>query len=263
MAAAREDPDVAFEVRQKLDVDARLVAGNVIAQRGHGVFRRAAACRRRAADCARRWRRCRNRPRRFRRWCATASRDAPREISSDARLFDLRAGVLGALEQHAVQVEARIDQQRLVEFQRDFARFGRGQHGFGDQPLGRGVLDQERILAVGLIGEAAAAGLLPGELFVEQLHARPADASCSAANAPAGPPPRMATRFILFLPAGGRSCGEGILPPPPAGRHAPPCGLSAPGARRRHGAAMRIAARSQPASLPWPTTTHLLFCCSR
>ena len=35
------------------------------------------------------------------------------------------------------------------------------------EPLGRGVLDQEGILAVSLVRQAAAARLLPGELLVE------------------------------------------------------------------------------------------------
>ena len=34
--------------------------------------------------------------------------------SEHARLFDLGAGALGALQQHAVQIEARIDHERLV-----------------------------------------------------------------------------------------------------------------------------------------------------
>src|ERR1035437_10914875 len=37
MAAPREDPDVSLQVRQKLDVDSRLVALYVVTQRGHGV----------------------------------------------------------------------------------------------------------------------------------------------------------------------------------------------------------------------------------
>src|SRR6266481_8546285 len=40
MAAARKYPDVAFQARQKLDVDLHLLARHVISQRRHRVFRR-------------------------------------------------------------------------------------------------------------------------------------------------------------------------------------------------------------------------------
>ena len=51
-----------------------------------------------------------------------------RELGN-ARLLDLRAGALGALEQHVVQIEARIDQQRLVELEAHLAGARGGQHG--------------------------------------------------------------------------------------------------------------------------------------
>ena len=58
---------------------------------------------------------------------AAVRSSSPRDARSQhARLLDLRAGALGAFEQHAVQVEARINQQRLVQLQLDFARVGRG-----------------------------------------------------------------------------------------------------------------------------------------
>ena len=44
------------------------------------------------------------------------------------------------------------------------------QDALGNEALGSGVLYQKRILAVGLVREPAAAGLLPCELFVEELH---------------------------------------------------------------------------------------------
>src|SRR5579863_1355785 len=48
------------------------------------------------------------------------------------------------------------------------AGFGRADYGLVHQLLGTRIVEQKRILAVRLIGEAAAAGLLPGELVVEQ-----------------------------------------------------------------------------------------------
>ena len=40
MAAARKNPDVAFQTRQKLNVDVLLLRRDVVAQRGHGVLAR-------------------------------------------------------------------------------------------------------------------------------------------------------------------------------------------------------------------------------
>src|SRR5438270_2009713 len=39
MAAARENPDVSFQLRQKLDIDTSLLAGHVVTQSGHGIGR--------------------------------------------------------------------------------------------------------------------------------------------------------------------------------------------------------------------------------
>src|SRR5579859_4940557 len=36
-------------------------------------------------------------------------------------LFQLRAGILGAIEQHAIEIHPRIDEQRLTEVHLDFA----------------------------------------------------------------------------------------------------------------------------------------------
>ena len=67
-----------------------------------------------------------------------------------------------------IQVVARIDHQRLAQFERGLAGLRRGQHGLRDEALRRVVVDQERILAVGLVGQPAAARLLPGELLIHQ-----------------------------------------------------------------------------------------------
>ena len=76
--------------------------------------------------------------------------------------------------------------------------FGRRETCFGDHPLRRVVLDQKRILLIRFVGKAAAAGLLPRQLFIKNKVSRPPLARRSAANAPAGPPPRTATRFIAL-----------------------------------------------------------------
>ncbi len=65
---------------------------------------------------------------------------APREIPARAGFLNLGAGVLGAFQEEAVEVETRIDEQRLVEFQRNFAGVGRGQHRLAHFPLGRGIV---------------------------------------------------------------------------------------------------------------------------
>jgi len=71
------------------------------------------------------------------------------------------------VEQHAVQVESRVNENRLAQSQRHISGFGSREHRFSNQFLGRAVVDQKRILTVGFVRQAAAAGFLPGELLVE------------------------------------------------------------------------------------------------
>ena len=70
---------------------------------------------------------------------------------------------------------------------------------------------------------------------------RPAEASCSAANAPAGPPPRIATRFIFLLRAAGLPAKAFCRSP---ARRGIPAAVRI--RRRRHGPAVRaVSARSR------------------
>ena len=113
MAAAGKDPDVAFELRQKLDVDVRPARRDVVAERGHRIRRGQLG-----PDVAQRIARAGGDDAEIG-VCDAAGLVRSRQplrcarCSSHARLFDLRAGALGALEQQPVQIEARIDQQRL------------------------------------------------------------------------------------------------------------------------------------------------------
>ena len=178
------------------------------------------------------------------------SRAVPRDLAH-ARLFDLRARPFGALQQHTVQIQPRIDHQRIVQLQERLAGLGRGKHGFGDEALGGRVIDEKRILVVGLIRQPAAAGLLPGELLVEELHreagrGQPLRGECSRRTTT-----QNGDTFHFFWPAGGRSSGEGI-PPGEAGAPGaaipPPCGFGAAGRHRR-----RRHAECRPGGPPPPS----------
>ena len=167
MAAARKHPEVAFELRQELNVDVLLLLRQVVAQRVHGVARTPLG-----ADVAQPVARASGND-------AEVSLDGPLvglqqpavvpgDRLEDARLLDAGAGTLGPLQQHAVQIETRVDDQRMAQPQARPADPGGGQPCLADQPLRPVVLDQEGIAAVGLVGQAAAAGLLPGQLLVEE-----------------------------------------------------------------------------------------------
>ncbi len=166
MPLAREHPDVPFELREKLDIDLIAGFGHVIAERGHGIG--GAPLRAHLAqgipgtggdDAKIRLRR------------SGARTQAPSVFaalnSQHARLFNFRSGLFRTLQQHAVEIHARIDHQRIVEAHADFPRLRRGDRRLVDQLLRSRVIDQVRILAVGLIRETSAAGLLPRELLVE------------------------------------------------------------------------------------------------
>src|ERR1039457_4598703 len=102
MSTAREDPDISVQLRQKLDVDLVPLAGDVVAEGGHGILSRQLR-----ADIPQ--------------WIPGAGRDHA-EIGVEragfrfetpavrlafdiqhACLLDLRASALGALEQQPVQ----------------------------------------------------------------------------------------------------------------------------------------------------------------
>ena len=82
-----------------------------------------------------------------------------------ALLLDLRAGRFGALQQHAVQIDARIDDQRAGQRHLEGAGFGRREHGVGDEAFRRIVFDQVRILGIGLIGDARRRRAFPRPVF--------------------------------------------------------------------------------------------------
>src|SRR6185437_101484 len=98
------------------------------------------------------------------------SAGAERGGIGDALAADLGAGGAGALEQQGVEVAAREDGDLAVELEQKPAAAGAGELAFGDEI----ALDLERAqegkLAQRLVGEAAAAGLFPGELFIEEHH---------------------------------------------------------------------------------------------
>src|ERR1035437_517061 len=182
-----------------------------------------------------------------------------------ARFFDLRPRPLGPLQQHAVQIVARINHQRVARLQRHLARLGRCQHALRDHPLRGGILNQKRILAVCFMRQRPAARLFPGELLIIQNHAEPGRCQLFRRVGPR----RTATQdcdslHFFFLPAGGRSSRAGILPPAPGAAMPPPCGLSAPGIAPPCGEAPggTCPPPCWPASC-LPTTVHLLSFSSR
>ena len=221
MAAPREDPDVSFQVRQKLDIDLRLVALHVVTQRGHRIGRRELR-----PHVAQRIARARSHDAEIRVHLAAGRLQPPARAlplhARHARLLDLRARPLGPLQQHVVQVESRIDHQRIAQLERHFAGLRRRQHALRDHPLRRGIVNQERVLAVRLVRQPAAARLFPGELFVHQDHAESGRCQflrgvCSRRTAT-----QDCDTLHFFLPAGGRSSGAGILPPAPGAAIDPP-----------------------------------------
>ncbi len=102
---------------------------------------------------------------------AAAGPDLPRARAAGhfehACFLDARARAFGAIEQHPVQVEPGVDHQRLPQREPCRTRALRRQHRFADEPLGRVVLEQEGIAAISLVGQAPAAGFLPGQLVVK------------------------------------------------------------------------------------------------
>ena len=158
---------------------------------------------------------------------------APRARCKHARLLDLRAGLLGAFEEQPIEVEARVDEQRIVEFRVTSPACGAASTVSRTSRLGVGLSSRNGYCCTPC-ASVPLRRASPRRAFHRKAGpVRPADANCAAAKEPAGPPPRMATHFIrLLLRCGGKSFGDGIGAPPGAAvRHdAPPCGFSAPGA---------------------------------
>ncbi len=114
MPAAREHPDVAFQVRQKLDVDVILRGRHIVAERVHGVGRGPLG-----SHVAQRIARARCDDAEIGVELPVPRLEAPSAAAAldaqHARLLQLRAGLFGALQQHAIQIHARIDQQRTAQ----------------------------------------------------------------------------------------------------------------------------------------------------
>src|ERR1039458_5623220 len=199
MPAPREDPDVSLQVRQKLDVDLRLVALDVVPQCRHRVRRREL------------------RPHVAQRIARAGSHDAEVRVHpsgrrlqappgalplhpGDTRFLDLRPGALGPRQQHVVQVEARIDQQRGGQpgSSRPSPAFGADSTLSVTSRLGVEFSIRNGYWLYALCVSAPPQGFSQASFSSIRTTPSPADASFSAANAPAGPPPRIATRFISF-----------------------------------------------------------------
>ncbi len=167
MAAARKDPDVAFKLRQELNIDAFTIARNVVAQSAHGVTRgerRSDAAQGIAgAGCDQAVIRVHNPDFRAQRPACIRAIDV-----QDARFFDLRSRALGAFEQHSVEIETGVNEQRLIESEGDGSASRGGKDGFADGLARRCVVREKRVLGIRFIRQASAAGLLPGEFLVEE-----------------------------------------------------------------------------------------------
>ena len=127
-----------------------------------------------------------------------------------AFLFDLGAGRFGTVEEHAVQINARVNEQRARQLHLEGTGSGRGEHGIGDNLFGRVVFQQIGILRIRFIGDAATAWFFPCELFIKDDCSEAGAGQTFAAVAPAGPPPRTATVFIGLVPV--REDSPGLLP---------------------------------------------------
>src|SRR5258708_5014690 len=111
MSVAREYPDVAFESPEELNVDMLLLGGDIIAERDHGIVDSQAR-----ADIAKRIARPCGDDAVIRvdgsRFCPKRPTLAAAFDLQYAGLFDFRARGFRAPEQHAVELETRINEQR-------------------------------------------------------------------------------------------------------------------------------------------------------
>src|SRR5262249_4530845 len=147
MPAARKNPDIAFEVRKKLNVDAMAIAGNVVTEGAHGVTgcQLCAQIAQRVAGSRRHYAVIRVERTGFR----TKIPAVGRTLNSEhARLFDLCPRSLRTIKQHSVQVVARINEQRVIELQIDGLALGRGENRFRDDLLWSVVFSQKRIFRI-------------------------------------------------------------------------------------------------------------------
>ena len=115
----------------------------------------------------------------------------------------------------------------------------RGEHGFGNEALGSGVIDQKRILVVGLVSQPAAARLFPREFLVEQLHREAGRGQLFRGESSRRTATQNGDTFHFFLAGGGqilRRRHAARKPPPAAAQPFLRRADSARGAWRRHSA---------------------------
>ncbi len=169
MVASRKRPDVAFEVAQKLDRDRIRCLRDEISLR-HFQFV--------ALEGPR-----------FRQQLIAGARGQHQEIRGLPLAFDAIArlgggGVhgdymralnraacfRGAIQQHAVQDRAGIDHDRMSHVECGALVIAADQLDGVHQFLRIGIVEQEREALDGLVGEAAAAGLLPCQVLVKNIY---------------------------------------------------------------------------------------------
>src|SRR5437868_3650053 len=107
MPAPRKHPDVTFELGQKLNIDALAITGDVIPEGAHRVARSQLG-----SKGAQRIPRAGGEHAVVRLHGAGLCAELPAEARAfdiqDARLLELRAGTLGAVEQHRVEIVAGV-----------------------------------------------------------------------------------------------------------------------------------------------------------
>ncbi len=96
-----------------------------------------------------------------------------RRFSADIHRSDMRTDhatsrACGTVEQKAVEYRARVDDDGVIERQQSAIAMARNQLDAVNRFFGVRTVEQEGIAAHGLMGEAAAAGLLPGEMLIKK-----------------------------------------------------------------------------------------------
>ena len=171
MIGAREGPQIAVHAVEKFDFDDFVSRGNEIAQsdleilraKGSGVrqqlISRASGEYNKVGGVF---------------LAAGGKRDAPGAVLhagfdlSDARVNRLAAGGCGAVEEQAVEHGARINHDGPRHLKTRSMAFAGNQFRDADFFFGLRAVQQERVFLDGLVGEAAAAGLFPGEMFIKE-----------------------------------------------------------------------------------------------
>src|SRR5581483_4112509 len=166
MSLARKDPDVSFQVREKLNIDVRLIAGYEIPERIHRVLRGILS-----SHVPQRIARTRGHNAVIRVDAAGSCANLPAGASpvqpQNPSFLYLRSGIFRTAKQHPVQFQARIDYDGAIQLHLYAPSFGRGNQRVGYKLSWSVVLQQIRILAVCLVGDPAATGLLPCQFFID------------------------------------------------------------------------------------------------